>query len=269
MKKNPVIIGAVLILIGMIQLAVYTEPLPASDYITLPSGNLAYSEYGNGAEVLIMIHGSPGSKESLKNLAKNISNKKIYVPDMFCFGESTKELNNCGIEFAAKTISDFMDSKEIETATILGYSWGGSVVITFAYNYPEKLDNLILVSGNGIQEGEPTKSFLLERIRSYVAYPFAVYYPGSFAGDYRWRRGFIKSFIDSDQRIIEEELKEISTRTLVLHGKEDTVILPWVAEKQNGLLQNSSLEFFEGNHQTIFNDVEEISQKINSFLENG
>jgi len=259
----------VLIFFGIIQLFTYEEALPTSLYVPLDGKNFAFNEYGSGENSLIIIHGSPGSKESMEPLAKEINNTKVYAPDMFCFGESTKNLNDCGIEAAANSIKDFMESQDLEKSSLLGYSWGGGVVITFAEKYPKKVDKLILLSANGIQEGEPTGSFSLERIRSYMAYPFTVYYPGAFAGDYRWRRGFIKSFTDSDLRPIEEELRQIKTPTLILHGKQDSVIEPWVAEKHKSLLENSQLELFEGNHITVFKEPWKVSDKINEFLKNG
>jgi pimeloyl-ACP methyl ester carboxylesterase len=269
MKKGIVLIVLLgIIFLGIFQIFFYEEPLPKSSYVDLENGYLAYDEYGSSEKILILIHGSPGEKKTFEEFSSHIFGFKIYALDMFCFGESTKELDDCGMEFAADTILEFMDVKGIETASLLGYSWGGSVVITFAHNYPERLDNLILLSGNGIQDGEPTKHFFSERARSWLAYPFVVYYPGAFAGDYRWRRGFIKSFVDSDQRKIENWLGEISTRTLILHGYSDTIILPFVAEKHNSLLENSELEFFHGDHMAIFRDFDEIVEKLSRFLEN-
>jgi len=269
MKKEWVmLILFMLIIIGVAQIFLYEGPVPESNYIALEKGHLAYDEYGSGEDVLILIHGSPGGKETFEDLARQIPGFRIYALDMFCFGESTKELEDCGTLVAADTILEFMDKKEIGSASLVGYSWGGSVVITFGNRYPERLDNLVLLSGNGVQEGEPTKYFWSERARSWLAYPFAVYYPGAFGGDYRWRRGFIKSFIDSDQRPIQDWLLEIETRTLILHGASDTVIMPWVAEKHHELLPNSELEFFAGDHITISRDPDEIVEKLLRFLEN-
>jgi len=267
-KKWVMIIFSILILIGIIQTLVYAEPTPESNYIALEKGHLAYDEYGSGEDVLILIHGSPGGKETFEDLARQIPGFRIYALDMFCFGESTKELKDCGTLVAADTIREFMDEREISSVSLIGYSWGGSVVITFAHLFPERLNNMVLLAGNGIQEGEPTKHFWSERARSWLAYPFVVYYPGAFGGDYRWRRGFIKSFIDSDQRPITDWLLEIETRTLILHGASDTVIMPWVAEKHHELLPNSELEFFAGDHITISRDPDEIVEKLLRFLEN-
>ena len=267
-KKLVMLILSVFILVSVVQVFLYKEPTPTSKYVQLEKGFLAYDEYGSGEKTLILIHGSPGSKETFRDLATQIPGFTIYSLDMFCFGESTKGLKDCGMKVAADTILEFMDEKEINSVSLVGYSWGGSVVITFGNRYPERLDNLVLLAGNGIQEGEPTKHFWSERARSWLAYPFAVYYPGAFAGDYRWRRGFIKSFVDSDQRPIKDWLPEIETRTLILHGESDTVIMPWVAEKHHELLPNSELEFFSGDHITISRDPDEIVEKLVRFLEN-
>ena len=70
MKKRIVLVVLmVLILVGICQVFFYEEPLPISNYIVLDNGNLAYDEYGAGEEVIILVHGSPGGKETFEKLA--------------------------------------------------------------------------------------------------------------------------------------------------------------------------------------------------------
>lgn len=268
--KRILILLSIFIVYGAIQIPLYNPPTP-ENYVDLYQGKLAYIKYSsaNSDKTLILIHGSPGSKEEdFEKLAPQIKDYNVYALDMYGFGDSDNFVNDYSAEAQSKAIAEFMNSKGIQRASILGYSWGGLVAIKFALNYPEKTENLILLDASGIQEGEPTHNYLIEKTRSLIAYPFVVIYPGAFAGSIGWRYGFIRSFIDTDQRPIREELTKIKSRTLILHGDKDTVVLPEVAQEHNLLLQNSELLFFKGGHGTIFFDPSEIANKINYFLNN-
>ncbi len=253
------------IIVGIIQVLLY-NPIPDSNFVELSQGSLAYAEFGEGENTLILIHGSPGSSEDFSLLAPEIKNRKVYALDMYGFGESEKFVDNYGISAQADYLKEFMDTKNISSASILGFSWGGGVAIEFAYKYPKYTDNLILLSSMGIQEGEPTGSYFLEQLRAKTAYLFVVFYPGAFAGNAYWRDGFMMSFIDSDQRPIREHMKNIISPTLILHGDGDTIVEPWVAEEHHSLLKNSILVYYEGSHGEIFSNVTEVAEIIDYYL---
>jgi len=268
MRKNSLtIIAIILILIGIVQLIVYKTQIYQDNSITLSQGAVTYSEYNpQASKIIIMLHGSPGSKDDFKLLAPALENKyKIYTIDMPCFSESYMA-KNCGINSASQTLNEFMIAKNITKANILGYSWGGGVAIEFAYLYPQKVENLILLSSMGIQEGEFIPNHNLEKLYSIVAYPFVVFYPGSFAGNINWRYGFMKSFIDTDLRPLREHMQSINSPTLILYGNQDTNVEPWVAQEHARLLKNSELVSFNGTHIALFNNVSEIAPAILSFL---
>jgi pimeloyl-ACP methyl ester carboxylesterase len=254
-----------LVIIGVIQIPFYKEKTN-SKFLELPQGNLAYKEYGSGENILVLIHGSPGDKDDFSLLAPAIKNYKIYALDMYGFGVSEKSVKNYGIDVQADAISNFIDAINKTKISILGYSWGGSVAITFAYKYPEKTDKLILLSSSGVQEGEYTGNYIFEKSRMYFSYPFVVYYPGVFGGSIGWRRGFIRSFIDTDMRKIEQELQNINAQTLILHGKNDLIVEPWVAEKTRSLIDDSTIVFYDGGHGQLHTNVSFISSQINNFL---
>ena len=280
-----ILIISILITIGIVQALIYQEPIPKSNYIGLEQGIIAYDEYNSNItdKALIMIHGSVGLKDDFKLLGPEIKNHRAYALDMYGFGESEMQVKDYGISAQADVIKEFMDKKEIQKASILGYSWGGGVAIEFAHKYPERTENMILLASMGIQEGEATKTYLGEHLRYSLSYPFAVYYPTALIvipfsliqiGMHEQvpiiseaeRHGFMRSFMDTDQRPIRQHLQEINTETLILHGDKDTIIEPWVAEEHAKLLKNSKLVFYNGTHLNIFQNVTDISPAINQFI---
>lgn len=62
-------------------------------------------------------------------------------------GDSDKpDLLMYPISLYASDLAAFMDQKGIKSADIIGHSLGSMIAQTFAVNYPEKVDHLILES---------------------------------------------------------------------------------------------------------------------------
>ena len=79
MKINYIyVIIVIAIIVGFIQVILY-NPIPDSEYTTLSNGNMAYTEFGEGENTLILVHGSPGSSEDFSRLAPEIKNRKVYA----------------------------------------------------------------------------------------------------------------------------------------------------------------------------------------------
>lgn len=234
---------------------------PDSRYMT-------HTKYGNSSEIIIALHGSPGDKSDFELLGTELASQyTIYALDLPCFGEQGLMKRDCGIDGAADFVAAFMDEQGIARAHILGYSWGGGAAITFAAQYSERTKTLVLLDSMGIPEGEMTGSYMTERARLYISYPFVLYYPGVFGGNLSWRQGFMQSYRETDLRTIRSDLSRIEVPTLVLHGSRDSVIEPWVAEEHARLITRSELLWFNGTHGSIFSDVSEISPAIRTFID--
>ncbi len=267
MKRVLIVILSLLIVAGVVQLLFQSKPSSAQS-IELSRGAIAYDQHGNGSRTIILIHGSPGtSKEDFSVLGPAISPRyTVYALNMYGFANSASYVSDYSIQSAAETVREFMDAKNISEAVILGYSWGGGVAIEFAHTYPTRTSGLISLSGMGIQEGEITGTYWGEKIRSSVALPFVLIYPGVFAGSFESRYGFMRSFLDSDQRPLREYLSEIDIPALILQGDTDYVIAPWVGEEHARLIKKSNLVYYHGNHHTVYTNVSEIAPAINDFL---
>lgn len=265
------IIAFILLLSGVVQLAFHTRPEPPT---------LVYTTYGSGENVLIALHGSPGSKDDFALLGNLIQNHTVYALDMNGFGDSPLHVENYGINAQAQALEVFLQSHNLSHVSLLGYSWGGGVAFEYAYTHPERVDKLILLSGMGVQQGELTGNYYLEHARSLVSYPFVVYYPGAFILSRSYsldnplhyltspelRRGFVRSFIDTDQRPLYAQLQTITTPTLVLSGDKDTIVPLWLGALHASLLPQGTHEVYQGSHHQLTQDPAEIAQLINTFL---
>jgi len=260
-KKRVSKILWIIISIGILQV-ILAPSLTPTKYVDLPKGKMSYDLYEQGPQIMIATHGSPGSKKDFKQVGPELTKTTLYAVDMYGFGDSEKYVDEYGIETAADDLNLFMEKLGIEKAQILGYSWGGGVAEVFAQKYPQKTQELILFHAIGIQEGEPTGSYFLEHVRYVLSYPFVTLYPGAFVMKYGQRKGFMRSYMDSDQRIIRSLLKEIKVPTTIIHGTNDNVIPMWVAEEHQSLIPQSKLVTYEGHHGAIFRQGKRVAEVI-------
>jgi pimeloyl-ACP methyl ester carboxylesterase len=75
----------------------------------------------------------------------------VIAPDLFGHGESDAPP---GIDYSpaghAGMLRDMLDVLGQEQVTIVGHSLGGGIAISFAYNYPERVHRIALISSGGL-----------------------------------------------------------------------------------------------------------------------
>ena len=122
-----------------------TREESAVRYFETDNARIAYITYGKG-EPIIMCMGYSGNMdlwdERLINLLQQ--NYQVIVFDYRGMGYSTNTDNNFTIKTHADDINQLCKHLKIEKANILGWSMGGYVAQTFALNYPEKVNKLVL-----------------------------------------------------------------------------------------------------------------------------
>jgi pimeloyl-ACP methyl ester carboxylesterase len=102
-----------------------------------------YQEAGDrNAPVIILIHGFTAStlvwSEVLLPIAE--SGFRVIVPDLAGFGFSDKpKAGEYTLEWHARLIVGLMDSLYIESATLVGNSYGGAVAAIFGLDFPQKV----------------------------------------------------------------------------------------------------------------------------------
>lgn len=108
----------------------------------------AYGNVSNPA--IIFLHGGPGYNafsfefSTAQELAEN--GFYVIVYDRRGCGRTKSDTNSLyTFEEAFADLNNIYTKYNIKTATIMGHSFGGTLGILYANNYPEKVENLILV----------------------------------------------------------------------------------------------------------------------------
>jgi len=117
---------------------------------TLHGRAVTYAEAGEGP-VLLLIHGLGGSytnwEEVIPPLARSHT---VIAPDLPGHGSSAAGGGDYSVGALAASVRDLLATLGHERATLVGHSLGGGVAMQFAYQFPEMVERLVLVSSGGL-----------------------------------------------------------------------------------------------------------------------
>jgi pimeloyl-ACP methyl ester carboxylesterase len=103
------------------------------------------------APVLWLIHGIGDSSRTWEGVIPLLgADHTIVAPDLLGHGASDKPRADYSIGGFANGMRDLMTVLGVERATVVGHSLGGGVAMQFAYQYPERLERLVLVAAGGL-----------------------------------------------------------------------------------------------------------------------
>jgi pimeloyl-ACP methyl ester carboxylesterase len=123
---------------------------PAGQFLEIGGVRLHYVERGSGP-ALVLLHGNGSmiqdfESSGLIDLAAR--NYRVIVFDRPGFGHSDRPRNVVWTPAAqAELINSALERLGVSHAIVLGHSWGASVAVALALNYPRLVQGLVLASG--------------------------------------------------------------------------------------------------------------------------
>ena len=133
---------------------VYSKPQYGVDKFVVVQGyNIHYVEAGEG-EPIVLIPGAFSTYRHWNRIIPYLSNHyKLFCVDYLGVGDSDKPRSGFGytIEEQADLIVKMIEALQIPRAQIFGVSYGGAIALNLAARYPEKVDKIISIEGNGIR----------------------------------------------------------------------------------------------------------------------
>jgi pimeloyl-ACP methyl ester carboxylesterase len=117
---------------------------------TVHGRSVSYVEAGEGS-VLLLIHGIAGNCENWREVVEPLArHHTVIAPDLPGHGASQAGAGDYSIGALASGLRDLLIALGHERATVVGHSLGGGVAMQFAYQYPEMIERLVLVSSGGL-----------------------------------------------------------------------------------------------------------------------
>jgi len=105
---------------------------------------LNYKSFGEGYPIIIL-HGLFGTLDNWQTIAKKLAEKySVYIVDQRNHGRSPHD-DTFNYEVMADDLQAFMESHWIYEAHVIGHSMGGKTAMQFALNYPDLVNQLVVV----------------------------------------------------------------------------------------------------------------------------
>lgn len=106
---------------------------------------------GGAGPALVLIHGITATSRTWREVLPRLAeHHTVLAPDLLGHGESAKPRGDYSLGAYASGVRDLMIALGIDKATIIGHSLGGGVAMQLAYQFPERLERLVLVSSGGL-----------------------------------------------------------------------------------------------------------------------
>jgi pimeloyl-ACP methyl ester carboxylesterase len=256
--------------------------------ITTDQGIVHYEVYGRGKPV-ILLHGWLGSwglwQETMSYLGRYY---RTYALDFWGFGESGKKRETYAVQDFVSLVDQFMEQLGIEHAPLVGHSMGGTVSLSVAIRYPQRVSKVVVVGSPivGSSLAFPLKlagmrpiAFMLFNMMNVFRFGVRVASPficrdERFADmmDRDLSRTTLESFLRSIASLRRTDLRpnldQIKVPAMGIYGDRDIIVDPnqW-QPMESGISQTHIERFPLAGHFVMLEEPQAFSEKLKSFLD--
>ena len=118
--------------------------------IKLHGHPVTYRLAGQGPPVLLL-HGITSSSQTwAKVLPALAEHHTVIAPDLLGHGESAKPRGDYSLGAYASGVRDLTAALGHDRMTVVGHSLGGGIAMQMAYQFPERVERLVLVNSGGL-----------------------------------------------------------------------------------------------------------------------
>src|SRR6476659_2407066 len=118
--------------------------------VELHGHRVIYRIAGSGPPV-VLIHGMINSSRHWEDVALRLAEHYTGIaPDLIGHGDSATPRGDYSLGAHAASIRDLLAVIGVDRATIVGHSLGGGVAMQFFYQFPQRVERMVLVSSGGL-----------------------------------------------------------------------------------------------------------------------
>src|ERR1044072_6314217 len=115
-----------------------------TEVVELHGHPVTYHRMGQGPAVLL-IHGITSRSRTWHSVMPALAERHtVIAPDLLGHGRSAKPRGDYSLGAYASGVRDLLAVLGIERVTVVGHSLGGGIAMQFAYQFPERLERLVL-----------------------------------------------------------------------------------------------------------------------------
>jgi pimeloyl-ACP methyl ester carboxylesterase len=250
-------------------------------------------EAGSGDRNVVLVHGTGGRADRWSRNIDALAQRgyHVYAIDLPGHGFASKgDGVACSVPAYRKALGAFLDTMDIEKATIVGTSLGGHVVASYACENPARVDGIALVGSMGlvpigdeargrIKAGanNQTREGVAGKMQRVIFDPSLVT-PEMLEEEWRINNspGAKESFAalgayiesDLDAEVVGEALAAARFPVLLAWGDEDKTVAPSVGEQVRQLVPRSRLvRFARAAHTAYYERADDFNQALADFME--
>ena len=124
-------------------------PLP-TETLRLHGHDVEYATAGSGPAVLL-VHGITSSHLTWRKVFPRLAEgHRVIAPDLLGHGASAKPRGDYSLGSFASGLRDLLIALDAPTVTVVGHSMGGGIAMQLAYQFPERVERLVLVNSGGL-----------------------------------------------------------------------------------------------------------------------
>jgi pimeloyl-ACP methyl ester carboxylesterase len=257
--------------------------------ITTDQGIVHYEVYGRGKPV-ILLHGWLGSwglwQETMAYLGRYY---RTYALDFWGFGESGKKRETYAVQDFVSLVNQFMEQLGIIRAPLVGHSMGGTVSLSVAIRYPERVSKVVVVGspmvGSSLalllkMAGYRPSAFVIFNMmgpfRAFMKY----YYSRVICSDPRFpammdrdlSRTTLESFLRSIASLRRTDLRpmldQVKVPAMGIYGDRDKIVHPKQWQPMLKGIPQALIERFPlAGHFPMLEEPQNFAEKLKSFLD--
>ncbi len=266
------------------------EPKDAT-YLEVDGTRVRYVDVGEGPPV-VLLHGFASSIENwVTVMPRLVENHRVIAIDMRGFGWTDRPVADYSPAAQAKLLKAVLDERKVGKVSIVGHSYGSSVALAFALEYPAQVDRIVLYDA-WVYDSQLPSMFHMARAKGLGEVLFGLFYSE------RYEDRLTLGFYDPEavtERLAEEvavafdrpgtrfaaleavrgmrfdemepRYRTINVPVLLLWGREDLVTPVSIGEKLVRQLPNAKLRVYARcGHFPMLEAINESTRDLNTFL---
>jgi pimeloyl-ACP methyl ester carboxylesterase len=128
---------------------------PKENYIEVDHTRFRYVDYGTGPAV-VLIHGNAGSIEEFdfKSLGPLCRDHRVIAFDRPGHGKSARPADlDATLEVQTRLLHESLSDLGVTQPVLVGHSWGGSLALAYALQYPNEVSGIVLLAPAAYPDG--------------------------------------------------------------------------------------------------------------------
>ena len=217
-------------------------------------------EKGTG-QPLVMLHGNGESSEYFRRQIDFFAlHYRVLAVDTRGHGRSPRGTGPFTLERFADDLNNFLNSRHISKAHILGFSDGGNVAILFALKHPDRVGSLILNGANLNPFGLKMHVLLPICLEWFIVTLHTLFDKSAV------HEKELLTLMLAEPRISASALSHIKSPVLVIAGSND-MIRARHTEKIYSKLQNAQIAILNGTHFIALENSNGFNDAVLCFLD--